>query len=142
MGTPAPSRAENLIEVTHECSHCLASPWERAPLCLKQPRQNAAVPLCGRDFSTDAGRPQDAQAYRHALAVAERLAAGDPQQPPNGSAKLGWDAVAVFGCCRHRPLERPGGAGLLWLINGGRLVELYREWAVIELAESGSPRIF
>ena len=54
---------------------------------------------------------------------------------------LGWDALALFGCRRHRPLDRPGGAGLLWAINGGRLVELRRDWAVIELAENGSQRI-
>jgi hypothetical protein len=53
----------------------------------------------------------------------------------------GWDAVALFGCCRHRPLDHPGGAGLLWAINGGRLVELRCDWAVIELAENGSHRI-
>src|SRR5262249_55263369 len=52
------------------------------------------------------------------------------------AAALGWDTVALFGCCRHRPLDRPGGAGLLWLINGGRLVELHRDWAVVELAEN------
>jgi hypothetical protein len=54
---------------------------------------------------------------------------------------LRWDALALFGCRRHRPLDRPGGAGLLWAINGGRLVELRRDWAVIELAENGSQRI-
>jgi hypothetical protein len=36
----------------------------------------------------------------------------------------------------------PGGAGLLWAINGGRLVELHRDWAVIELAANGSRRVF
>jgi hypothetical protein len=56
-------------------------------------------------------------------------------------AALGWDAPALFGCCRHRPLDRPGSAGLLWAINGGRLVELHRDWAVVELAD-GSWRIF
>ena len=29
----------------------------------------------------------------------------------------------------------------LWAINGGRLVELRRDWAVVELAENGSQRI-
>jgi len=38
--------------------------------------------------------------------------------------------------------DRPGGAGLLWAINGRRLIELRREWAVVELAENGSQRIF
>jgi hypothetical protein len=57
------------------------------------------------------------------------------------AAALGWDAVALFGWCRHRPLDHSGSAGLLWAINGGRLVELHREWAVVELAENGSHRI-
>jgi len=58
------------------------------------------------------------------------------------AAGLGWDALALFGCCRHRPLDRPGSAGLLWAINGGRLVELHRDWAIVELAENGSRRSF
>jgi hypothetical protein len=58
------------------------------------------------------------------------------------AAALGWDAVALFGCCRHRPLVHRGSAGLFWAINGGRLVELHRDWAVFELAENGSRRIF
>ena len=29
-----------------------------------------------------------------------------------------------------------------WAINGGRLVELHRDWAVIELAANGSRRVF
>jgi hypothetical protein len=40
--------------------------------------------------------------------------------------------MTLFGCCRHRPLDRPAGAGLLWTINGGWPVELHRNWAVIE----------
>ena len=47
--------------------------------------------------------------------------------------EAGWDALTLFGCCRHRPLDRPGGAGLL--------VELHRDWAVVELAENGSHRV-
>jgi hypothetical protein len=39
------------------------------------------------------------------------------------AAELGWHDLELFGCCR-RPLERLGNAGLLWAINGGRLVEL------------------
>jgi hypothetical protein len=50
--------------------------------------------------------------------------------------------MTLFGCCRHRPLDRAGSAGLLWAINGGRLVELHRDWAVVERAENGSGRIF
>jgi hypothetical protein len=58
------------------------------------------------------------------------------------AAQLGWDAEDLFGCLRSRPLMHPGGAGLLWAINGGRLVELHREWAVFELAVNGSRRVF
>jgi hypothetical protein len=58
------------------------------------------------------------------------------------AAELGWDAKALFGCGRNRPLLHPGSAGLLWAINGGRLVELYKDWAIIELAVNGSRRVF
>jgi hypothetical protein len=58
------------------------------------------------------------------------------------AAELGWNAATLFGCHRARPLAHPGGAGLLWAINGGRLVELHRDWAVIELAANGSRRVF
>ena len=58
------------------------------------------------------------------------------------AAELGWNAATLFGCRRARPLDHPGGAGLLWAINGGRLVELHRDWAVIELAANGSRHVF
>ena len=46
--------------------------------------------------------------------------------------------MALFGCAPKRPLDYLGSAGLLWAINGGRLLELHRDWAVIELAANGS----
>jgi hypothetical protein len=49
------------------------------------------------------------------------------------AAALGWDAVALFGCRRNHPLSYLGSAGLLWALNGGRLIELHRGWAVIDL---------
>ena len=58
------------------------------------------------------------------------------------AAELGWNAATLFGCRRARPLDHPGGAGLLWAIQGGRLVELHRDWAVIELAANGSRHVF
>jgi hypothetical protein len=51
-----------------------------------------------------------------------------------------WNDLELFGCCR-RPLERLGNAGLLWAINGGRLVELRRDWAVIERASDRSRHV-
>src|SRR5262249_49067352 len=49
------------------------------------------------------------------------------------AAELGWDARALVGSHRNYPLMHLGSAGLLWAINGGKLVELHRDWAVIEL---------
>jgi hypothetical protein len=56
------------------------------------------------------------------------------------AVELGWHDLELFGCCR-RPLERLGSAGLLWAINGGRLVELHRDWAVIERASDRSRQV-
>jgi hypothetical protein len=50
--------------------------------------------------------------------------------------------MALFGCAPKRPLDYLGSAGLVWAINGGRLVELHRNWAVIELAANGSRHVF
>jgi hypothetical protein len=46
------------------------------------------------------------------------------------ATRLGWDAIALFGCAPRRPLDYSASAGLLWAINGGRLVELHRDWAI------------
>ena len=45
---------------------------------------------------------------------------------------LGWHPLNLFGCDRERPLARIDRAGLLWLLNGGKLAALTRETAVIE----------
>jgi hypothetical protein len=58
------------------------------------------------------------------------------------AARLGWDAMALFGCAPKRPLDYLGSAGLVWAINGGRLLELHRDWAVIDIPVHGSQRIF
>ena len=56
------------------------------------------------------------------------------------AATLGWDDLALF-AARARPLDHQGSAGLLWHVNGGRIVELRHDWAVIERAEDGSRRV-
>ena len=58
------------------------------------------------------------------------------------AAALGWNALALFGCHRSRPLEHLGSAGLLWAINGGNLVELHRDWVVIERRHDKSRQIY
>jgi hypothetical protein len=67
---------------------------------------------------------------------------GLPEKWANRAAGLGWDAMALFGCAPKRPLDYLGSAGLLWAINGGRLLELHRDWAVIDVPVHGSQRIF
>jgi hypothetical protein len=56
------------------------------------------------------------------------------------AATLGWDDLALF-AARTRPLDHQGSAGLLWHINGGRIVELHRDWAVIERAADRSRHV-
>jgi len=58
------------------------------------------------------------------------------------SALLGWNALALFGCHPTRPLEHLGSAGLLWVINGGNLLELYRDWAVMERQQDKSRQVY
>ena len=45
---------------------------------------------------------------------------------------LGWRAHDLFGCDRNRPFARLDQAGLLWLLNGDRVIALTTETAVIE----------
>jgi hypothetical protein len=57
------------------------------------------------------------------------------------AAMLDWDAHALFGCRTIRPLEHLASAGLLWAIYGGKLVELHRDWAVVERAADRSNQV-
>ena len=45
---------------------------------------------------------------------------------------LGWGPFDLFGCDGDRPFARIDRAGLLWLINGSKLVALTTEIATIE----------
>jgi hypothetical protein len=49
---------------------------------------------------------------------------------------LGWGPLDLFGCDRERPFARVDHVGLLWLVKGGTIVELYRDRAILE-TESG-----
>ena len=48
------------------------------------------------------------------------------------AAALGWGAFDVFGCHRERPFARIDQAGMLWLLNGDRLIALSENTATIE----------
>ncbi len=45
---------------------------------------------------------------------------------------LGWGPHDLFGCDRDRPFARIDQAGLLWLLNGDRLIMLAENTATIE----------
>jgi hypothetical protein len=64
------------------------------------------------------------------------------KQPATRAAGLGWDAMALFGCRPNYPLSYLGKAGLLWQVNGGKVVEVHRDWAVIDRPVNRSQRIF
>jgi hypothetical protein len=48
------------------------------------------------------------------------------------AAALGWQPPDLFGCDRDRPFARIDQAGLLWLLNGDRLVALSECTATVE----------
>jgi hypothetical protein len=48
------------------------------------------------------------------------------------AAALGWGLQGLFGCDRDRPFARIDQAGLLWLLNGDRLIALTENTATIE----------
>jgi hypothetical protein len=48
------------------------------------------------------------------------------------AAALGWGPHDLFGCDRDRPFARIDRAGLLWLLNGDRLVALSENTATVE----------
>ena len=58
------------------------------------------------------------------------------------AAQLGWRTIELFGCKPNYPLSYLGEAGLLWHVNGGRIVELHRDWAVIDRPVNRSQRVF
>jgi hypothetical protein len=45
---------------------------------------------------------------------------------------LGWGPLDLVGADRERPFARIENQGLLWLLSGGKIVELHRDKAVIE----------
>jgi hypothetical protein len=48
------------------------------------------------------------------------------------AADFGWGPLDLFGCDETRPFARLDQMGLLWLLNGGAVVELLRDRAIIE----------
>jgi hypothetical protein len=51
------------------------------------------------------------------------------------AAALGWSPHELFGCDRDRPFARIDQAGLVWLLNGGKLIALSESTATIEIRD-------
>jgi hypothetical protein len=97
--------------------------WVEGVACLRQLQPPHDVPRhYWRQFVEDC----------HAFMASEQLA--------DRAAQLGWDGIALFGCRRNYPLSYL--AGLLWNVNGGRIIELHRDWAVIDRPVNRSQRVF
>jgi hypothetical protein len=60
---------------------------------------------------------------------------------PAKAAALGWGPLDLFGCNRYRPFSRIDHMGLLWLLNGRKLVALTAYSATIR-TPSGSTLTF
>jgi hypothetical protein len=56
------------------------------------------------------------------------------------AASLGWDQFSLFGCSRQRPVLDLGCAGLLWVLRGGQILRLYRDWA--EYLQAGTSHTY
>ena len=54
------------------------------------------------------------------------------------AAALGWGPLDLFGCDRDRPFARIDQAGLLWLLDGNKLVAMTENTATIENADRGA----
>jgi hypothetical protein len=91
----------------------------------------------------DQPAPSDVRLPRWHLFLADcHRFMSSPENWAERAASFGWDAMALFGCSRIRPIDHMGSAGLLWAINGGRLVELHCDWAVIERAADRSRQVY
>jgi hypothetical protein len=50
---------------------------------------------------------------------------------------LGWGPLELFGCNRDKPFDRISQAGLLWLLEGQKLVALTADTAAISASRGG-----
>jgi hypothetical protein len=57
---------------------------------------------------------------------------------PSRAKALGWSPYDLFGCDHHRPFGRVEHAGLLWLLNGRKLLALTGVVAKIATEAGGS----
>jgi hypothetical protein len=56
---------------------------------------------------------------------------------PAKAASLGWGAADLFGCDTHKPFARVDWLGLMWLLNGRRIVALTADSPAIMTSNGG-----
>jgi hypothetical protein len=111
---PAPIKTES--EAAQERRVPIPSDWVEGVDCLHPDRPPDDVPRHRwRQFVDDC---------RNFLSPSDNWA--------ERAARLGWDAMALFGCAPKRPLDYSGSAGLLWAIKAGGSSNC-TYWAVIDL---------
>jgi hypothetical protein len=76
--------------------------------------------------------------WRTFVAAAARFLAGPFAER---ASALGWTALDLFGCDHSRPVARLEGAGLIWLLNGQKLIALTAETAVVR-ARTGARQTY
>ena len=86
--------------------------------------------------------PADVPRHRWRQFVDDCQAFIGSEQLASRAAQLGWHTTALFGCKPNYPLSYLGQAGLLWHVNGGSIVELHRDWAVVDRPVSRSQGVF
>jgi hypothetical protein len=112
LATWAETEAERAAIVEHDGNFPHA--WAEGFARLHPDRPPADVPLRRwQQFVDDVGRFLDSSFCAAAAA-------------------LGWGPLELFGADRDRPFARIGESGLLWLLNGGRLIVLTENTATIE----------
>jgi hypothetical protein len=99
--------------------------------------------LAHRAAAYDLSRFRDRLICRRDAASPQAKAARPSLIPPKALMVVDVaEAASPPHCAPKRPLDYLGSAGLVWAINGGRLLELHRDWAVIDIPVHGSQRIF
>jgi hypothetical protein len=85
----------------------------------------------------DRARPPDNVPQRRWLQFIDDCGTFLDEGWPARAAALGWGPLDLFGCDRQRPWARIDQLGLLWLLNGRRVVALTADIAIIETPGGG-----
>jgi hypothetical protein len=80
----------------------------------------------------DAGKPPSDVPPRRWIAFVDDCGRFLDQGWAERANTLGWGPLDLFGCDRIRPFARVDRMGLLWLMNGGTVIEVHRDQAIIE----------